>query len=167
MKNYNHLAEVLYQFMDLESSNNLIWCGDIPFATLLFDECGFTVEDWSWYDGHIILFKSRHYNNITITYCASDSSFEFSNNIVRIKLKETPKLYIKKRRYDESTIIITQNDVSTETVFCHTPKLSTFSTEFNNFISELNSWQSTFDKNEDCGFVVSVKIKQGYNINEL
>lgn len=169
-KIYSQIVEILYQFMDLEISNNIIWCGNETYATTLLKECGYEVTDWSWYDGPIVQCNSTEYPDLKISYAACANSYcihcDIEENYINVQIEEVGKLASVEKRsnYDFDSIKVKQQISSSD---YDEIEIQDPSPEFNSFIKELFLWKKTFDKPTDYDYTICIYLGKEVNLNEL
>lgn len=166
MKNYNHLLEILKQFMNLELSHNLIWSGNQEYATMVFAECGYHVGDWSWYDGHIVNFDCEHYPGIGTSYVACGHSYSVHRDDISIVVHEYGELSNQNTPEKVKTISLSQYSTVNTNVSDYTDRMMTLSPEFTELIVELKKWICALH-NPGYVYNIDICIKEGNNVNDL
>lgn len=163
---YKELTNIMYEFMDFEVQLGVIWTYTQSRATDLFENCGYFVSDWSWYDGHIVSLLSKQYSNIEIDYAACADSYTFSSTEfpgLAICIEEVPKIRTEPSDhiFDRVPIYkVLENKPEEVHITNPTP-------EFREFVQELYQWVMTFDKSEDLDYTVSIYVQENIEVTEL
>lgn len=167
---YAVLMAIIRQYMDLEASNNLCWGGNFDdgpcFQKTLFNECGYDIEDWSWYDGPIVKLNHKEYPEIYASYAACANTYAFHVDFtgdevyINVCIEEVLK----------STGVINvlhadQNKRNSHTNI--TSLLPRYSPEFNDLVKELKEWNLSFDRNTHSEYDITIHIGKGVNTDEL
>lgn len=167
---YYKIIEVLHQFMDLEVSNNLIWGQSEKYSTALFESCGYVVEDWSWYDGHILELKCTEYPEISIGYAGCADSYSIHCNdaerYINVQIEEVGKLSSKSKRskHDFNCVEVRQKGKTKDYDRIEIPNPSP---EFDSFVKQLFEWQKTFDKSIDYDYIITIYLGKEVDLEQI
>lgn len=169
---YPKIIEILWQFMDLEVSNNLIWNHPKEFSTQMLKECGYEITDWSWYDGHIVSCNCTEHPQLSINYAACANSYcifsEEPLDYINVQVEEVGKLASEQKRSKVDFNKITVNQQLGDKPHDYQEiDITNISPEFDNFIKELFKWQKSFDKSEDFDYSITIYIGKAVNVEEL
>lgn len=169
---YPKIVEILYQFMDLEVSNNLIWGHPKEYSTQIFKECGYEVTDWSWYDGHIVSCSCTEYPQLSINYAACADSYcifsEDPQDYINVQIEEVGKLASTERRskVNFNKIVVRKQTIKDSHAHDEVDVVNP-SPEFDLMITELFKWQKSFIKSEDFDYAITIYIGKEVNVEEL
>lgn len=169
---YPKIVEILWQFMDLEVSNNLIWGHPKEYSTQLFKECGYEVNDWSWYDGHIVACSSTEYPQLTVNYAACANSYcifsEEPLDYINVQIEEVGKLASEEKRskINFDKIAVNKQTVKDSHSYEEVDVVNP-SPEFELMITELFKWKKAFDKSDDYDYAITIYIGREVNVEEL
>ena len=170
---YYKIIEVLYQFMDLEVQNNLIWGHPKEYSTQLFKECGYEITDWSWYDGPIVTLKCTEHPQLSVNYAACANSYcivsEEPVEYINVQVEEVPKLASEQKRseYDFRNIQVKQQ--LAESKNGEYDKLVNFvgSYEFDCFVLKLHEWKNSFDKSKDYDYAITIYLGKEVDLGQV
>jgi|AGFS01.1.fsa_nt_gi hypothetical protein len=169
MNDYDEVFDQFDMLMNFIVGSNSIWGMNQEHATMLFDELGFPVKDWSWYDGHMVQLECTKKTFHMVTYVACAHIYSFNTDLFSINVIEVPHLASQetKNQYDFSKV-----ELKALTLVDYSPTLSSevnelVSDEFKMLIHKLNIWQNSFDRDPDCQYNVQIYFADKGKINEL
>lgn len=143
---YKNISDIVIQFIKLNHEHNLIWNRNSNFSAEIFNEAGFDIDDWSWYDGHLVVLRSKQYPEIKVVYAACANGYEFSTDEILVCVHEGSPLNPSTSK--------TKQDLQSVSVVCGWKEkdceadiselLPKMSNEFQDLVSSLRDLQLSF-----------------------
>ncbi|ECV9084127.1 hypothetical protein SEPL_222 [Salmonella phage SE_PL] len=167
MISHKAMYDMVTQFMSTIVPNNLFWSSEKEYTVYMMESMGYTLKDWSWYDGPLVNFDYHKIDghSTSLSYAATTHGYHFINEWYSITVNEVPVLAssARKKLHDFENVSIHKLSLASNQKLTY----ENSSDEFKKMVNDFTNWQKTFDIDEDYQYSVEIYLTAKGNVDEF